>query len=109
MKLLAKVTYLSTPIDIKTKDGDTTRKQIVCVEEINEDKEVLDRPAIDFMGDRIGILDEVSVWDIITIHFHVVHNRRGEGVDEKIFNSLRGWKITMEKKWEIKKDPELPF
>jgi len=33
----------------------------MCIEEVNEDKEVLDRPAIDFMGDRIDLLNGVSV------------------------------------------------
>jgi len=108
MKLTAKVTYLSSIIDIKKQDWDTTKKQIMCIEEVNEDKEVLDRPAIDFMGDRIDLLNGVSVWDIITVHFHVVHNRRWEGLEEKIFNSLRGWKVIIEKKWEVAKD-DLPF
>jgi len=62
MKLLATVTYLSETISIPKKDSsETTPKRLICVEEINDDKEKLDSPAIDFIGDKVETLDNIHV------------------------------------------------
>jgi hypothetical protein len=77
-------------ITIPGKEGkDPIYKKVLCIEEV-ADKEVLDRIAIDFMGDqKIDMLNGLGEGDHVHVNFNVVYN----AYEDKIFNSVRGWKI----------------
>lgn len=117
MKLHASVTHISELIEIPSKKEGwwPMLKKIVCVKEIDEDKENLESPAIDFMGEALKELELINVWDIVDVNFRIVHNRYPDKTtnEDKIYNSVRWWRIVKrgELPKEEKKDPSdnLPF
>lgn len=108
MKLRAKVRYVSSPLDIKKRDWETATKQILCVEEINDEKENPEKIAIDFMGDKCLQISDVSEGDVVDVSFTMVYNRYDDPATgkENIFNSIRWWRC--EKLW-ANKPSDLPF
>ena len=112
MKLIAKIEYISPAIEITKKNWEKTMKQIVWFEEYDEERDQLDSIAIDFLGDKTEILKPLTVWDLVEVFFHTSYNRfPGTDWEEKIFNSIRGWKIVVKKVGGkvAEKDDWLPF
>ena len=62
MKLYGQVTRISDTISIPAKEGkEPMSKKILCIEEMDDDKEVLDRVAVDFLGDKMDLIKDLKI------------------------------------------------
>ena len=67
--------------------------------------------SIEFTQDKCALLDEIAIGETVTIEI----NLRGRQWKDKVFNTIAGWKITVDKKAEsnmvkqvvMTKEPEL--
>ncbi len=105
MKLYGQVTRISDLIDIPGKDWkEGNSKKILCVEEINEEADALDRIAIDFLWDKVALLDWLEIWSVVTVRFGIVYN----AYEDKIYNSVR-WRRISVSVWTPIPREDLPF
>ncbi len=68
--------------------GFTKREMVVTVEDGNYPQDI----SLEFLKDKIGLLDSLSVGQSVTVSFDI----RGREYNGRYFNNLVGWKIQAE-------------
>ncbi len=88
--------------------GFTKREMVVTVEDGNYPQDI----SLEFLKDKISLLDEISVGQTVTVTFDL----RGREYNGRYFNNLVGWKIQSEATaqgndypYESAPMPESPF
>lgn len=66
--------------------GFTKREMVVIVEEGRYPQEI----NIEFIQDKVGLLDELQVGQEVTVTFDI----RGREYNGRYFNNLQGWKLS---------------
>lgn len=106
MQLKGKVTHKS---EIQIVGKKQMEKQFIVVKETEHEEDYKNNAlAIDFLWEKVQLLDNIQENDIVTVEYNTNTNE----YNGKYYNSIRGWKI--EKHWESKTDTEdnewdLPF
>lgn len=71
--------------------GENLEKQTIVLEE-NTDREFKGSLAVDFFRDKIQLLDNVKVGDLITVHLNTRCNE-SKTQPGRYFNSVTAWRI----------------
>lgn len=79
-------------------------KQSIRVEEVT-DKEYKNAMFVDFFGKSQPLLDEVNVWDIVTVSVNV----KCSEYKGRWYTNLSWWKIEVNSKWVEDTSDSLPF
>ena len=73
--------------------GFSKRELVVTVEDGKYPQDI----NVEFMQDKVGLLDGLDVGDKVTVHFDI----RGREYNGRYFNNLAGWKIEVEGKEQV--------
>ena len=73
-------------LDPKTFDSGFTKREVVVT--VDDGKYPQDI-CLEFVQDRVSLLDEVDVGDDVTVSFDI----RGREFNGRYFNNLQGWKV----------------
>jgi len=71
--------------------GEWVEKQTIVLEE-NTDREFKGSLAVDFFRDKIQLLDNVKLGDLVTVHLNTRCNE-SKNQPGRYFNSITGWRI----------------
>ena len=79
-----------------------SKRELILLDESGKFTQTI---SLEFLKDSISKLDEVSVGDTVTVGFDV----RGRAHNDRVYNSLVGWKISVDSKAEAPVvDPNQP-
>jgi hypothetical protein len=83
-------------------------KQTIVLEE-NTDREFKGSLAVDFFRDKIQLLDNVKVGDLVTVHLNTRCNE-SKNQPGRYFNSITCWRIETGSQWAAQPaNDDLPF
>lgn len=92
-----------TPVMMVWRDWNI-EKRVLCIVEDNPTNEYPNKLAIDFTKDKIFILDNLQVWDLVSVMCNLSYNKKEE--TNSIFNSIRWWKVDVIKSVSAQKEAE---
>jgi single-strand DNA-binding protein len=71
--------------------NESMSKQTLVLEEVS-DRQFKESIAVDFLNDRLAMVEEVKVGDVVTVSLNTRCNA-SKTTPDKFFNSINGWKI----------------
>ncbi len=80
------------PVETISTGGGDRQKQTIVLEE-NRDSEYKGGIVVDFWGEKVALLADLKVWDIIDVWL----NSKAREYNGRWYNAITGWKI--EKTW----------